>query len=130
MTVPCMLGLRCPHMIPDGCGDPVCCHPFTPETMDEEEWAEERGLCMDMTSMDCPLIEDGSDLEYLIRSSDEYGMEQWAALMSMLRVAVHRCDRANVGLDAMREEMVADTFGRWMEVRHEEYERRRSGVLP
>ena len=76
MIVPCLMGLKCAHCICDDDGDPACCYPYTIDTIDEERWAESEGLCLDKT--ECPLVEDGSDLEYLLRFGTEYDAEQWA----------------------------------------------------
>ena len=125
MIVPCLMGLKCAHCICDDDGDPACCYPYTIDTITEERWAESEGLCLDKT--ECPLVEDGSDLEYLLRFGTEYDAEQWASYMAMLRVAVHRCDRANVSLDSMKEEVSPYVFGLWREMIHDQFRRRREG---
>ena len=123
MIVPCAMGLRCSHVIYDEDGDPVCCHPHTIDTIDEERWEEAHGLCMDMT--ECPMVGKNSDLEYLLRFTADYNPEEWASLMSMLRVAVHRRDRAAPDLDAMREEATAYIFGLHRDMLHRQCLERR-----
>ena len=125
MNVPCLMGLRCAHCICDDDGDPVCCHPYTIDTIDEERWAKAEGLCVDMT--ECPLVREDSDLEYLLRFGSEYNPEEWASYMAMLRVAVHRCDRTNVSLDSMKEEVSPYVLGLWLEMIHGEIRQRREG---
>ena len=125
MNVPCLMGLRCAHCIYDEDGDPVCWHPYTIDPSDEERWAKAEGLCIEMT--ECPLVREDSDLEYLLRFGSEYNPEQWASYMAMLRVAVHRCDRANVSLDSMKEEVAPYVFGLWREMNHDQFRRRREG---
>ena len=123
MNVPCLMGLRCPHCIYDECGDPVCCHPYTRENITDEEWWNANGLCDELD--ECPLIKDGSELEYLLRFSDEYNAEEWASVMSMLRVAVHRGSRAHCKLDDMREEAASYVFRLSWEMLEEQSRQRR-----
>lgn len=68
MTVPCLIGMRCPHCMRDGDGGGAraCFYPCTSWTIGDDT---EGIFCEDVS--DCPLIEYGSELDRLMHYGEE-----------------------------------------------------------
>lgn len=68
MTMPCEMGLKCPHCLPDDDGFHACFYPHTAWTISEDATGYE---LEGMAVMDCPMIEYGSDLERILIDDED-----------------------------------------------------------